>query len=245
MLFKSKQSEHAAPPVVRGPLRQTLDAHLARMESINKERRTLAERAGTLLDDIERADRSAKEVQALQHKIDAQAVTAVVEGTIPADLTAERAELARLEQRHAILAQRAEVARKARTELQTKSETLLRDEYRPLQPAINHLLLDALREDMNAFANELRAAENTYRAVLRRVFLRATAIDLLSTQNRLGVFCDSMRYTQHAPQLPIGAPFDTLCPNRFDANADYVALQAEAEALIGKLLCGGADDDAA
>jgi len=60
----------------------------------------------------------------------------------------------------------------------------------------------------------------------------------LSASNRLGVFVDAARYTQHVPQLPIGEPFDSLCPNRFDANADYIALQSAAEKLIGRVLKG-------
>jgi hypothetical protein len=213
------------------------------MEEINTQRRTLAERAGALIDSINAADTSAKAVASARAALDAKQVAAVVAGDAnPPDLTAEREALAQLEGRHAILEHRAAIARAARDELTAKSAALLQNEYRPLQPALSPMIVDALVERMQSYAPALAEAERAYRAILRKTFLYACAIDAVSSTNRLGVFVGAERYTQHVPQLPIGEPFDRLCPNRLDSNADFLKLQTEAEQLIGKIL-RGADDE--
>lgn len=242
-MFSSKSKPVTASGVtVHGPARAQLDAHLQKMSTIDTERRALNERAGALVADINKADACAKEMKALQDKIDASAVAAVVDGTSCIDLTAEREALTRLQQRHAILAERAEVAVKARAELAATSEALLKNDYKPMQPQLARLCHDAIVERMVTLAPALAEAEARYHTILRRVFLCACACDQLSFANRLGTFHDAQRFTLHVAALPKGEPFDSLCPNRFAVNADYATLQMEAEQLIGKLLRGEGDE---
>ena len=240
-MFNRKTTDPIAnTPPPRGPSRASLDSHLSKMDAINQARQTIAERAGALVADIEAAERAQSAVATLRASIDEKTVAAAVAGTPSPDLSRENEELLRLEQRAERLAQSAEVAKKARAELQSKSEALL-NEYRPLQPQLSRLCHDAIVERMIACAPALQDAERAYRAQLRRVFLYACAADQLSHTNRLGPFLDSQRFELHVPQLPLCEPFATLCPDRFAAHADYGKLCVEAEHLIGRVLQGDAD----
>jgi len=223
------------PP--RGPLRQTFDEHLGRMESINARRRETSEMVGKLAADITAAENGAKDVVRCEAAINAKAVAAAVQGETPPDQSAAHAELAHLKLRLQVLEQRADVARQARTQLQAESDALLAT-YRPLQPQLSRLCHDAIVERMASYAPALAEAEAQYRAVLRRVFLHAVAADQLSVANQLGTFFDAQRFELHAPALPRHEIFDSLCRNRFQAHEDYMKLQTEAEQLIGRVLKG-------
>ncbi len=83
---------------------------------------------------------------------------------------------------------------------------------------------------MQSYAPALAEAEAAYRKVLRHIFLYATAVDAVSSANRLGVFLDAARYALHVPLLPRHEAFDSLTPNRFQAHEDFMQLQKEAEA---------------
>jgi hypothetical protein len=227
-LFKKPPPASDAPAPL-GPNESALASHVAKMSAINQQRQSLCERAGQLAGDIDAAAKCAAEIDALRIVIDAKAVAAVV-NTTPVDLSPDRERLDLLLRKLALLTERAGVAQRARDELQAKSESLLK-EYRAMQPALNALLVNALIEQMQA--------EGAYRKVHRAVFTRAVAIEQISTSHKLGVVVDALRFTQNIPQLPRLAPFDTLCPNRFEVNVDYnTKLQTEAQELIGTMLRG-------
>ena len=248
MLFKSKQAEPAAPPAVRGPLRQTLDAHLRKMESINAQRQELAQRSGALGDRITAAETSAKDIAARRAAIDARQVAAAAAGHEPPDLTAEHEALAHLERRQEILDERAAIAQKARAKLMAQSATLLA-EYNQMRPALNHLLLDALLERLAELHPALMQAQTEFLQIHRQVFLLATAFDQHSAANRLGVFVGADRFAERFVPLPRCEPYEPARLNdlqrgqweeqrRQQAAADYRALELEAQALIGEMLRG-------
>jgi hypothetical protein len=235
-LFKKPPPASDAPAPL-GPNESALASHVAKMSAINQQRQSLCERAGQLAGDIDAAAKCAAEIDALRIVIDAKAVAAVV-NTTPVDLSPDRERLDLLLRKLALLTERAGVAQRARDELQAKSESLLK-EYRAMQPALNALLVNALIEQMQSLAPALAEAEGAYRKVHRAVFTRAVAIEQISTSHKLGVVVDALRFTQNIPQLPRLAPFDTLCPNRFEVNVDYnTKLQTEAQELIGTMLRG-------
>src|ERR1700675_1816684 len=158
----NRTKTHAPDPIApstRGPHARTLSAHLSQMSAIDATRKQLGERSAALVHDIERAQNGRAELDLLSRSIDEAQVAAAVEGAPAADLSPLRERLSELQTKQQYFDERAAIATKARDALAAKSEALRQNEYAPLAKSLNHLLLDALREDMSSFAPQLKEAE--------------------------------------------------------------------------------------
>jgi hypothetical protein len=225
------------------PAQAALDAALAEKSALLKRRQAVADRLVLYRRAIGDRNAAVANVEAQRQAIDAALADAEYQRQSAPALTAERQALAATERR---LAELEAAARRAESVLPLleADQAAISLEMDTVAQKVAPLLRAAIRESMDALAPELAEAEARLREVHRRIFQRATALDMMAESEKTGEYVSSALYGElRIPKPRTDAFYPTIRwpeEEQRERIADEKQLRAEAVLLVNDMLARGA-----
>jgi chromosome segregation ATPase len=225
------------------PALAALDALLAEKGALLNRRQDVSNRLVSYRRSIGYRNALLASVEAQRQAIDAALANSEYKREAAPALTTERQALATTERQ---LADLEDAARRAVSVLPLLEADLaaISMEMDTMPHKVAPLLRAAIRESMDALAPELAQAEAKLREVYRRIFQRATALDMMAETEKTGEYVSSGLYGELRIPKPRTAAFYPAVrwpeEEQRERAEDEKQLRAEAVMLVNDMLASGA-----